>query len=107
MSYADFIATAWNDHADDAGAVAARLAEAQARPPTAADIVPFARLVTHVYGEHLARWQAGVDLLVSLRALPAWDDGAEARPPSPAASPCFAMPEATMPRSRDLRGTTR
>jgi hypothetical protein len=77
MSYADFIATAWNDHADDAAAVAARLAEAPARPPTAADIAPFARLVTHVYGEHLARWQAGVDLLASLRALPAWDEGAD------------------------------
>ena len=78
MNYADFIATAWNDHADDAAAVARRLAEPQARPPTAADIVPFSRLVTHVYGEHLARWQDGVDLLASLRDLPAWEDGGDA-----------------------------
>lgn len=80
MNYADFIATAWNDHADDAAAVAARLAEKQARPSTSADIVPFARLVTHVYGEHLARWQAGIELLASLRTLPAWDDGADCAP---------------------------
>jgi tetratricopeptide (TPR) repeat protein len=32
-----------------------------------ADIAPFVRIVTHVYGEHLARWSAGVALLESLR----------------------------------------
>jgi hypothetical protein len=78
MNYADFIATAWNDHAEDADAVARRLAEPQAQPPTTSDMVPFARLVTHVYGEHLARWQAGVDLLAALRTQPSWEEGGDA-----------------------------
>jgi len=78
VNYADFIATAWNDHADDAAAVARRLAEPQAQPATAADVAPFARLVTHVYGEHLARWQDGIDLLAALRALPSWKEGGDA-----------------------------
>ena len=72
MNYADFIATAWNDHADDADAVARRLAEPQAQPPTAADMVPFARIVTH-YWRH-GCWVEGLDLVggaSQLAAIPA------------------------------------
>jgi tetratricopeptide (TPR) repeat protein len=37
------------------------------------DIVPVARLLTHVYGEHLGQWTVGAKLLNSLRNLPAYD----------------------------------
>ncbi len=78
MSFAAFLETAWNDHADQPDAVAARLALALERVEAVADIPPLARLITHVYGEHLARWQAGIDLLTSLRTLPCWDGSREA-----------------------------
>ncbi len=68
MSLDAFIATAWNDHGDHPEEVADRLAGALDLLVSPADIPPFARIVTHVYGEHLARWSAGVDLLESLRA---------------------------------------
>jgi hypothetical protein len=70
MTIEAFVATAWKDHADRPEEVADRLAGALAQLQTPADIPPYAQLVTHVFGEHLARWDAGIDLLVSLRELP-------------------------------------
>jgi hypothetical protein len=67
MSFDAFIAAAWNDHGDQPEEVAERLAGAVDRLESPADVPPFARIVTHVYGEHLARWSAGVALLESLR----------------------------------------
>ena len=67
MSLDAFIATAWDDHADRPEEVADRLAGALDLLESPADILPFARIVTHVYGEHLARWSAGIALLESLR----------------------------------------
>jgi hypothetical protein len=40
-------------------------------------IPPFARLLTHVYGEHLGQWSRGIGLLETMRALPGFD-GSEA-----------------------------
>ncbi len=77
MSFDDFIATAWRDHADHAEEVASRLAGARDLLDASANMPPFASLVTHVYGEHLARWNEGIALLESLRDLPAWDGNSE------------------------------
>ena len=79
MSIEMFIAAAWKDHADRPEEVADRLAGALPLLQLPTDIPPFAQLVTHVFGEHLARWNAGVDLLVSLRGLPCGSDPAIAR----------------------------
>ena len=69
MSIEAFIATAWKDHADHPEEVASRLAAALPLLQSAADVAPFAAIVTHVFGEHLARWNAGIELLRSLRAV--------------------------------------
>jgi hypothetical protein len=69
MSIEAFIATAWQDHADRPEEVAERLAAAVPRLQSAADVAPFAAIVTHVFGEHLARWDAGIELLRSLQAV--------------------------------------
>jgi len=70
MSLDAFIAAAWEDHGDHPEEVADRLAGALDLVVSPADIPPFVRIVTHVYGEHLARWGAGVALLESLRGRP-------------------------------------
>ena len=72
-----FLETAWNDHGDDAPAVAQRLVRSLDVIVAAEQVPPYARIVTHVYGEHLARYGDGVALLERLRAVPAWD-GSEA-----------------------------
>ena len=56
-----FIEEAWKDHADHPETVAARLAGAVPVLRSPAHIAPFAAIVTHVYGEHLARWAASAE----------------------------------------------
>lgn len=78
MTFDAFIETAWNDHADRPQEVADRLAASLPLVTSPAHIAPFARLVTHVFGEHLGQWQRGIALLESLRGRPAFDGGADA-----------------------------
>ena len=70
MTFDTFLDTAWTDHGDHPQEVADRLAASLAVVEAADHIGPFARLVIHVYGEHLGQWDRGVALLESLRALP-------------------------------------
>lgn len=63
----EFLKTAWSDHGDHPQTVADRLAGALNRVHATAQLPPFVRLLVHVYGEHLAQWQTGEALLVSLR----------------------------------------
>jgi tetratricopeptide (TPR) repeat protein len=71
-----FLEAAWNDHGGDAPAVAKRLAQSLDVIVAAEQVTPYARIVTHVYGEHLARYADGVALLERLRTHPAWDGSA-------------------------------
>ena len=73
MSFDAFMETAWNDHGDRPQEVADRLAGSLQVIGAAEQIPPFARLLTHVFGEHLGQWRQGVALLESLRSLPAFD----------------------------------
>ena len=69
MSFDSFLDSAWNDHGDHPRAVADRLAASVAVVAAPEQVAPFARLVTHVYGEHLGEWAAGIALLESLRGM--------------------------------------
>jgi hypothetical protein len=74
MTLDEFLATAWAEHAEKPQEVADRLAASLHLVSAPEQIPPFANLLTHVYGEHLAQWSAGVSLLDSLRTtLPASD----------------------------------
>jgi hypothetical protein len=73
MNFDAFIETAWSDHGDRPQEVADRLAASLHWVTAGEHIPPFARLVTHVYGEHLGLWTRGVELLESMQALPAYD----------------------------------
>jgi hypothetical protein len=70
---------AWVRHADDPAAVAEMLAgDALAAVGCAANVGALAAIVHHVYGEHLARWDAGIELLQTLGRHPAADDDSRA-----------------------------
>lgn len=73
MSFDAFMEAAWNDHGDRPQEVADRLAGSLQVIAAAEQIPPFARLLTHVFGEHLGQWRQGMALLASLRSLPAFD----------------------------------
>ncbi|AMC34487.1 hypothetical protein [Janthinobacterium sp. B9-8] len=66
MSFDDFIKTAWADHGDQPLAVAERLNQSRHLVQNTRQIPAFARLISHVHGEHLADWEAGISLLQSL-----------------------------------------
>ena len=70
MEFEEFIRTAWAEHADQPDDVAERLALSLDRVELPAHVAPFAGIVTHVFGEHLARYDDGVELLESMRRLP-------------------------------------
>ena len=53
MTFDELIDTAWNDHADRPEEVAERLESSLSIVETAAHVAPYARIVTHVFGEHL------------------------------------------------------
>ncbi|MEO8080604.1 MAG: hypothetical protein ABI641_08745 [Caldimonas sp.] len=71
-TFDEFITAAWDDHADDSAGVARRLAGSRHLVDAPARIVPFARLVAHVFGEHLGQWSQGVALVESLRDVAAY-----------------------------------
>ena len=93
MTFDSFIDTAWNDHGDHPREVADRLAASLALVAAPAHVPPFARLVTHVYGEHLGEWAAGIALLESLR-------GAAGVDPDPAAAGAIDRGVATLRYAR-------
>jgi hypothetical protein len=78
MTFDAFLETAWNDHGDRPQEVADRLASSLHVVEAAEHIPPFARILTHVYGEHLGQWDRGVALLESLRRVSAFDSSAAA-----------------------------
>ena len=81
MSLAEFTKAAWADHADAPAEVAQRLATSLHLIGGADDFAPYARLVVHLYGEHLGDWRGGIGLLESMRRLAAFDTSAAARSP--------------------------
>ena len=84
MPFDAFLEAAWNDHGDRPREVADRLAASLDVVAAPEHVAQYARIVTHVFGEHLGEWARGVGLLRSLRELPAFDrspaaEGAVAR----------------------------
>jgi hypothetical protein len=78
MTFDAFVAGAWNDHAGDPAGVASRLESSLARVDQASRVAPYARIVTHVFGEHLGEWERGARLLARLRERAQVDDAARA-----------------------------
>lgn len=77
----EFLKTAWADHGDHPQEVADRLSASTGLIQADADLAPYVRLLTHVYGEHLGQWQSALELLARLRRLPVCDASPEASGP--------------------------
>jgi len=79
MDFDTFINQGWDEHVSDSPGVAARL---QARGPALltqeSQIVPLAHLAHHVFGEHLGRWQDGLQFAQQLAKLPLCTPGGAA-----------------------------
>lgn len=71
MDFDTFIGQGWDQHVEDAPGVAARLqADGIALLTESRQVVPLAHLAHHVMGEHLGRWQDGLQFQQQLAALP-------------------------------------
>ena len=66
MSFDEFLTKAWNEHGTMSAEVAERLESAGNLAESGEQITKLAQLVTHVFGEHLGRWQDGIKLLKDL-----------------------------------------
>lgn len=68
MTMQDFVSAGWKDHGDDAEAVFERFGQGLELVESSADALSLSALVVHVAGEHLGRWDEGLELLKSLEA---------------------------------------
>ena len=70
-----FLARAWDDHADQPEAVAERLRESGTpTPASAAQVSGLARLIVHLFGEHLGRFDDARERIATLARGAAADD---------------------------------
>lgn len=71
MDFDTWLGKAWADHGDDAAGVAARLAaEGMQRAVRGEDVGALGRIGHHVFGEHLAQYDAGRAFIARLAAHP-------------------------------------
>jgi tetratricopeptide (TPR) repeat protein len=77
MNFQEFIDQAWNDHPTQSQEVAARMNEGIPLITEASQIPPLAQLITHVFGEHLGRWEDGMAALQKLKQLPCFEANGE------------------------------
>jgi hypothetical protein len=68
-----FVGAAWSDHTDAPQAVADRLAASMHLVAGAAQVAPYAALLVHVHGVHLAGWECGQEQLAALRRARGYD----------------------------------
>lgn len=77
MDFKTFIDAAWDDHANDAAAVAHRLAQGIPLVGDESQLNQLMNLAHHVYGEHLGEWRGGIAFVERVSALPTFvPDGA-------------------------------
>jgi tetratricopeptide (TPR) repeat protein len=77
MKFNEFINQAWNDHATQPEQVAERLADGIKAIEIAEQISQLAQLATHVFGEHLGKWDKGIGFLKSLKQNPHFEINSE------------------------------
>ena len=73
MTFEDFLNQAWNDHGSAAIQVAERLETIQNIVQSTEQLSQAALLITHVYGEHLGKWNEGIKFLSKLEQIPFYD----------------------------------
>jgi hypothetical protein len=77
VNFSEFMETAWNEHAAQSLQVSKRIESAFQLIEQPDQIPAMAHLVTHVFGEHLGRWDEGICLLNELKRVPAYDQAGE------------------------------
>jgi hypothetical protein len=77
MNFETYINQAWADHATQSVKVAEGFASATKFVETNEQLAQMVNLVTHVMGEHLAKWNEGIELLGTLKANPKFEAGTE------------------------------
>lgn len=66
MDFNTYLDKAWNDHATQATTVVNTFPEGLKLVQTSSDLEQLGRLATHVYGEHLGRWNDGLSFINTL-----------------------------------------
>lgn len=77
MSFKDYLAQAWKQHAADAETVADGFSSGAKLVTSNEELAQLVALATHVMGEHLARWDDGAKLLQDYRQHPQFEVDSE------------------------------
>lgn len=70
MDFNDYLNKAWDDHGHSADKVAENFGQGLSLSQNADQLSQLARLSTHVFGEHLGRWDDGIDFLRQIKNHP-------------------------------------
>lgn len=77
MKFSEFMEKAWKEHGVQSLQVSMRIESAFPIIEQPDQVPAMAHLVTHVFGEHLGRWDEGIRLLNELRRIPAFEQAGE------------------------------
>lgn len=97
----DFVEQAWSEHAERTEAVAGRLRAALSMPGSGEQVAALARLVVHVFGEHLGHFDEGCGLLRQLMPHTAAAGHADVQSTLRVGIASLAIAERSDPASRD------
>ncbi len=102
MSFEQFVNQAWADHATQPAQVAGRFDEALVLVEKNEQIPGLAQLITHVYGEHLGEWDAGVRTLEKLMTISVYDPKSESQKAIARSIASLNLASGTSPSMDDL-----
>lgn len=77
MNFESYLDQSWNDHPTQSEKIASEFSRGASLVKTNEELSQLVGLVTHVMGEHLARWNDGVSFLSSLKTHSAFVKGSE------------------------------
>ncbi len=102
MNFDQFLEQAWSEHGDDAYAVSVRLKSARTLLAQPVQVPALARILAHVFGEHLGDWSSAQHELAQLQEHPLCLSDARASSAVRVAQAALALAQGTVPQGAKL-----
>jgi hypothetical protein len=102
MNFDQFLEQAWSEHGDNAYAVGEQLKSARALLTQSSQVPGLARILVHVFGEHLGDWSSAQRELTQLQQHPLCESDATAGSSARVAQAALSLAQGVVPRGEKL-----